>query len=495
MGTHNLLMPRSRSFLSPIPYSLILLLAAFFSFLALENARRFHPDEAYYMTSARHAAVNGDWWLLAEPVDKPPLTFYMNALALVCCAIESDASSVLQLDALKGEFAGRFPSLLLSILLVAIVMKLAKTITKSDKAAYIAGILVVLSPLRIVFAATAFTDMPMLCFGVLALLLAARGKGAWAGFCFMLSFAAKPQVIFYLPLMLMIFPSPLNPLSHKGRGEIWRFFVLVLLGAGILWLWDLERMNQGAESIWVLGQARYTPTSITPLADYPRRLAELWGTLQYSFGHGWITAILGIVGLVFSKKRILSLWLLGFVAIHLVLTLNLFDRNLILVLPILAITLTPSPSPKHWRGESWSVISKFPSVSLFLCISALSFFSLQAAWGMLPIGGDDGRHDGIDELAAYLNSKPVATVIYDTWLDWELDYYMGQWTDKRRVFYPNVELLLIDALALNELGSRYFVVPHWIDESAWLSAMRAAGFALSLDREFANFRVWELVPN
>src|SRR5690242_17297442 len=107
----------------------ILLTTAFFSFLALGHARRFHPDEAYYMTSARNAAVNGDWWLLAEPVDKPPLTFYMNALALVCCAVESDASGVLQLDALKGEFAARFPSLLLSILLVAVTMKLAKTIT------------------------------------------------------------------------------------------------------------------------------------------------------------------------------------------------------------------------------------------------------------------------------------------------------------------------------------------------------------------------------
>src|SRR5689334_1264506 len=114
-------------------YMIILLLAAFFSFVALGYARRFHPDEAYYMTSARHAAVNGDWWLLAEPVDKPPLTFYTNALALVCCAIESDANGVLQLDALKGEFAGRFPSLLLSILLVAIVMKLAKTLTRDDK--------------------------------------------------------------------------------------------------------------------------------------------------------------------------------------------------------------------------------------------------------------------------------------------------------------------------------------------------------------------------
>jgi 4-amino-4-deoxy-L-arabinose transferase-like glycosyltransferase len=476
-------MPRCNYFL------VILLLDAFFSFLALGNARRFHPDEAYYMTSARHAAVNGDWWLLAEPVDKPPLTFYMNVLSLVCCAVESDSNGVLQLDALKGEFAGRFPSLLLSILLAAVVMKLAKTLTKENKAAYIAGLLVALSPLRIVFAATAFTDMPMLCFGTLALLMAARVKVGWAGFWFVVSFAAKPQVVFYLPLLLALL------FIKNGRPQgvfptvLVRFILPILGGAIILWLWDAARVGQGAESIWLLGQSRYTATSLTPISDYLARFMEFWGTVQYSFGHGVITAVLVVFAFTFSKQRIFSLWLVGFAALHLVLTLNLFDRNLIVLLPVMAILIAGVLADALKR-----VPTKILSVSLLLCASALSIFALFAAWGNLPIGGDAGRHDGINELADYINSKPVATVIYDTWLDWELDYYMGQWTDKRRVFYPSPELLLKDALALEESGSRYFIVPRWIEENAWLEALREGGFSVRLDREFENFRVWELIP-
>jgi hypothetical protein len=29
---------------------------------------------------------------------------------------------------------------------------------------------------------------------------------------------------------------------------------------------------------------------------------------------------------------------------------------------------------------------------------------------------------------------------------------------------------------------------------AWLEALRKAGFIIRIDREFENFRVWELVP-
>jgi 4-amino-4-deoxy-L-arabinose transferase-like glycosyltransferase len=483
--------------LSHIAYTLILLLAAFFSFLALGHARRFHPDEAYYMTSARHAAVNGDWWLLAEPVDKPPLTFYTNALALVFFAVESDSNGVLQLDALKGEFAGRFPSLLLSILLVAVVMKLTKAITKENKAAYLAGLLVALSPLRMVFAATAFTDMPMLCFGALALLMAARGKAGWAGVWFIVSFAAKPQVVFYLPLVIFLYVFRYLDKSSNFRTDsiaavptvLVRFVLPMLIGGGLLWLWDIARMGQGAQSISVLGQARYTATNLTPIHDYPFRFAEFWGTIQYTFGHGIITAGLVIFGLIFCKKWLFSIWLLGFAALHIIFTLNLFDRNLILVLPIVAVMVGIAVTDMQK-----DVPTKIIAASLFLCFSVLCFFAFSAAWGDLPIGGDDGRYNGIDELADYMNRKPVATVIYDTWLDWELDYYMGQWTDKRRVFYPNAELLLRDALSLDESGSRYFIVPAWIDESAWLETLREGGFSVNLDREFENFHVWELIP-
>src|SRR5690606_16484257 len=121
--------------------------------------------------------------------------------------------------------------------------------------------------------------------------------------------------------------------------------VVLGIGLAILWLWDVARVSQCAESIWVLGQARYTPTKLTALEAYPARWLEFWETVQYSFGHGILTGSAMLIVLINLRRLprlalgylILIFWLLGFVAIHLVLTLNLFDRNLILVLPILAI--------------------------------------------------------------------------------------------------------------------------------------------------------------
>lgn len=480
---------------------LILLLAAFLSFFALENARRFHPDEAFYMTFARNAAINGDWLLISETVDKPPLTFYSNALALIFFANESDSNGVLQLAPLKGEFAGRIPATLMSIILVAVLMRIAHTFSGTYSAVYLVGMLTALSPLRIVFAPTAFTDMPMLLFGIISLWMAIQGRWGWSGMWFIVSISAKPQIIFYLPLIvsLLIFDSYKTKTLRFIPQKIVHFALPIILGIVFLWGWDSLRMLNRAESFYQLGQARYSTTGFAPFPDYTTRFWALWATNQYLFGQALLTIFLiciALLRIILAKRISINLtllwgWIIGFMGIHIVLTLNLFDRNQIILLPIVAlavgIPLSANPSTAKYK-----VILK---VAQFALGFAMLFFSFQVAHGILPIGGDDGRHAGIDILANYLNSKPVATVIYDTWLDWELDYYMGQWTDKRRVFYPNPELLVEGALALDEDEPRYLVVPRNVDVALWLDALETAQFIISLDYELDNFLVYSLMPN
>jgi hypothetical protein len=491
----------------------VLLVAMVLSVLALHHARRWHPDEAFYMTIARNAAVHGDWMLVSEPLDKPPLTYYMNAVSLKFLAVDSDTNGVLFLDVYKGEFAGRMPSLFMSVLLVAVVMSITSRLTHNNSAALVGGLLAALSPLRIVFAPTAFTDMPMLLFATLSLLLAVRGRWDWAGVWFMVSFAAKPQSVFYLPLLIglwfIILTPPLNPLTRRRGGDLperlqsrysaclrqmVRLFIPIIIGGFSLWAWDTVRVYMGATSFWALGQAYYTPTMLTHLADYPARIGELWATIQYLFGHGSITAILLLIGTIGAIRQrtainlILLAWLIGFLALHIVFTLNLFDRNLLLIVPVACLwvgtqfkTGEHTGSPLHFLGG--------------LCVLVVMLiFAITAAQGVYPIGGDDGRHDGIDELADFLNSKPVATVVYDRWLDWELDYYMGEWTNKRRVYYPTPQELVEGALQLEETGVRYFVAPGSQNITDWLDALTAAEFIISLDYESANFRVYALNP-
>lgn len=478
--------------------ALILLLSAFLSFLALDNAKRFHPDEAFYMTFARNAAVNGDWLLISEPVDKTPLTFYTNALALVFFAAETDDDSVLQLDALKGEFAGRMPSVLMSVILVAVMMQLAKAISGDNKSANFAGVLTALSPFRIVFAATVFTDLPMLLFGTIALWMAVKNKPGWAGFWFIVSVSAKPQIIFYLPLILGILLIQNGRVHRPSPTQILSFFLPIIIGIGILWGWDNLRIANGAESFYLLGQSRYTATTLTPLQDYPARFLLWWETVQYLFGHGLITELMivyAIFRVIINRKTgrpsptILLFWgwLFAFFIAHMILTLNLFDRNQIVLLPVIIILVSQLFHQDFRRG--WFETLPYTLISIIFL-----FFTVQASLWKLPIGGDDGRHDGIDELADYLNSKPVATVIYDTWLDWELDYYMGQWTNKRRVFYPTPDLLVDGSLSLNEEGTRYLVAPSTTDVSEWLYALENENFSIALDYEMQNFAVYSITP-
>jgi hypothetical protein len=112
----------------------------------------------------------------------------------------------------------------------------------------------------------------------------------------------------------------------------------------------------------------------------------------------------------------------------------------------------------------------------------------------------------IDQLAQYLNAKPVARVVYDHWLGWQLRYYMGQWTDKRLVYYPSPQAMTHDALKLDEIGTRYWVMPadFWAyyglssvystQTDAWLQAWREASFEIRPEAHFGNITVYALTP-
>jgi len=149
--------------------------------------------------------------------------------------------------------------------------------------------------------------------------------------------------------------------------------------------------------------------------------------------------------------------------------------------------LAGDPTDRPYNGFAFT-----GGVILFGLI--LAVFAWQAAMGSYKIGGDRGAHHGIDRLAEYLNSKPVATVIYDRWLDWELDYYLGEWTNKRRVYYPTPEELAAGALELDEIGTRYFVAPATVEVLPWLDALREAGFTVREDTIISSVLVYSVQP-
>ncbi|HLV37105.1 MAG TPA: glycosyltransferase family 39 protein, partial [Spirillospora sp.] len=171
---------------------LVVLLGAWLRFHALVQDIRFQPDEAWFSTFARAAALNGDWWLRG-PLDKPPLAIYANALAQVFIG--------------DSEFAARVPGTFAGILLLPVMFAAAQAWYGAPRRVPLSLtvlILAALSPYAIAFSATAYTDTPMLLGLGLALALAGRSQWGWSGVWLGLAFACKQQALFYLPLLLML---------------------------------------------------------------------------------------------------------------------------------------------------------------------------------------------------------------------------------------------------------------------------------------------------
>ncbi len=482
---------------------LILLLAAALHMGALTTYQRFHPDEAFFMTFARNAAVFGDGWLHGA-LDKPPLTIYLNAVSLSFLAVTSDQNGVLQLDPYRGEFAARITGLWMALLWIAALMRLAWALYEDQHVARFMGLLAAGSPLIIAFSATAFMDMPMLLMVTLSLWGAAARRPAWSGTALILAFACKPQAIYFAPLILVIL------LERKlQQGTTWpsigrhilRWSAPVLLGGALLAAWDIGR---GETSVFVLGAANNLPQGSlwAERALWSDRFWEWLSSSQYLVGQASFV-MLGIMlfylGMSMIRQApeahwkrwdiVLLAWALGYNAFHIVTRQNIYDRYLLfLVIPLGLVAARSLTYLRRWNGAG-RLLPVFGAVALLVALSAYD-----AATGHVPIGGDRGTYNDIDTLAAYLNEQPVATVIYDRWLGWELGYYLGPWTNKRRVYYPTPTALADGAAALHECGTRLFIAPQDQDVGPWLHALEERHFQTALVKQVGRFAAYAVVP-
>lgn len=456
-----------------------MLFASLLQFHTLTLDDRFLPDEALFMTFARRAAVQGDW-LLPGALDKPPLSIYLSAISMALVGNASDADGVLHLDAHVGEFAGKLPNALLAVLAVALMMRLCAQVGGGERGALLAGLLAAGSPYLLMYGASAFTDMSLLCFALAAVSCGMARRWAGSGMLMGLAFWCKPQALFVLPLLLAL------PMLRSASRFAWlRVLLSMLLVGGLLLLWDGARPET---SIFQLAAAN----NLT--ADIFARPASWWSRLIAWLGAaGWLLGPPLISGIFLAAAAINGrkgqnrrlVWALCalvavFIAAHSILNLNLYARYLLLVLTPLVLLIACSVA----GGRRLRI-----AIAILAVLGAL-WTGRQGS----PLEEARGQHAGIDALADYLKGTPVATVVYDPWLGWQLDYYLGAWHDKRRVHYPSAGALAAGAAALDERGLRYFVAPVEASTEVWLAALRARGFAVELDFQSENYLAWRLEP-
>jgi hypothetical protein len=131
-----------------------------------------------------------------------------------------------------------------------------------------------------------------------------------------------------------------------------------------------------------------------------------------------------------TRTAWIDLWLLtytiGFLAFHWFLAFPVWDRYLLILVPIVALLFGRS-FLILWSSclRLFKSLHLSPSILLAILALALLPFSMTASRSGYPIGGDHGANDGIEQVADYLKGLPSGTVVYDHWLAWQLGYYLG----------------------------------------------------------------------
>ncbi len=415
-------------------------------------AHRFHQDEAIYSQWALQVTTGRDPWLSHFPVDKPPLFIYVLALFFNVFG--------------PSESVARLPSELASAVSLFLIYLLARRLY-GRPTAIVALALMAVSPLNILFAPTAFTDPLMTALVLAALWLAASRRWAWSGIALGLAFICKPQAVLFLPLVLA-----LNVLSDRDASEpsggptgadplgrwrsIWAVWPApvregVAFAAGFCvavapaFVWDAFR----AQRPGFLEQSAisYGGLALAPIAQWAGRADQWRAILAYVTASPVLDGVLiggALVLLAYdwmrrpfgagSQRRArLDLCLVAFVlfylAVHVVVNFNVWDRYMLPLAPCLLLLLARVLMLPWELGAGLPRVVPLRAafgigVAVLLVVSTLRPAE-DASAGRYPVGGDHGAYDGLTDLVSYFRGHvPGGAVVYHRWLGWHYSFYM-----------------------------------------------------------------------
>jgi len=437
-------------------------------------ANTFHADEALFATWARLIAVWRDPLLMTQPVDKPPLLFYSQALFYPLFG--------------PVEWAARLPSLVASLLLVPLTAQLAWRLSADRRAGLIAALVVAVAPLSVQFSATAFSD-PLLTFWVVTALVFVLGapdgqRALLAGLTFALALATKYQAALFLPLVI-----GLGWLRDWGRREWVRALsgatpIIVIVG---LWLG-----GRGGGAAVVAGQwANLGGVRLAWSWELGPRLAAQALVWRLGLG-GPLLALAGAVlaGVLLlepARKRLApaealaALFVLGWSLLHWLWSVPVWDRYLLPVLPLVAVLLGRGVSLLGARAAERGRGARGVVAFGLLLVAALCLpVAAGARAGRYPIGGQPAADGGVALAARALADAPYGTVLYDHWYSWQWRYQLFDW----RVYvswFPHADALLDDLAAFGGHGpARYLALPASTAAEPIVRRLREAGYGLEL---------------
>ena len=516
-------MPKAR-------YAQVLLIAILFLAFALRLApwgqNRFLEDEALYAYWGLQIASGADPMLNEEPVDKPPLHPYLLSLLFLL----TPGSSLPSLPSVEGakagldssspalptlppageaptrETAARLPSLLASMSSIALIYSLG-CLLYNRATGLTAALLLALSPFDILFASTAFTDPLMTALVLAALVAAAKNKWGLAGLLLGLAVATKQQAIFFLPLVVVTGWLAVPPGSARAavrtpsrtRVPAWlhtawhlpwlRFGLgLIVVLAGIIW-WDSARFQRpGFLQQSLISYGGLGPAQSSILAQ---RGVEWLALLRNFWVSDWLNlvmlAILGlwlVAGCLRSGIEgptnidwVLTAFALAYLLLHWLVGFQVWDRYLLGLVPLFALLVGRALVSLVGSIQRPNRRRAFALAMSMVLILGLPGPLLRAVRSDLPVGGDHGAYDGIQDLATYMRTQaPPGSVLYHYWLGYHYRFYLYG-APLRLHWYPNLEDLTHDATVYRR-EPRYLAFPSWRDGAPVVASLSEAGIDL-----------------
>lgn len=498
--------------------------------LQLLDAFPLREDEAVYGYWALHL-WRVDPWALAVWPDKPPLFLWLLGGFLQIFGPSAPAARLLNIAA--------------DTLTIAVVAACARRLWGQGhpQAGLIAAGFYALNPFAISFAPTAYTDPLLVLWGMLAVLAALKRRPFWAGLWLAAAISTKQQGLLYLPLVTaLLFLNPVAQSGTGGVGEnaqkapphpiassslptpvthysslITRFASgLAALLLPIFW-WDSRRWHV-APSPWDLSVGNYGGLALLPPDQWLPRLAE-WGPLLWHLTASWPLWVLLAVGwglwTIRSAPRpgqlairplLLALFAGFFIGLHVASSVQIWDRYLLPLAPLVALLggyslsrLLAAPvlavAPARLTGTALALL-----LALLLTPPALS-----ASRGGYPLGGDHGDYSGLPRALAWLSANaPADAVLYHRALGWHYRFYLfdsefsrTDWPKKDSTrlelrWFPH-PVYLADNAAKIPHRRKFLIEPNWAPVTGAAQRLAARQVDWQPRLRAGNFTVYELV--
>ncbi len=485
--------------------------------IMLITAFPFREDEAVYAMWALHSLTEDPLFLTIWP-DKPPIFIWLLSAIFGLTGLGElgaggfSASGFSTSGFSAAEFSARWLNMAASVLTIPVVAVTARRLWGRQAMLWTA-IVLALNPFAIVFAPTGYTDPVLVFCGAVALYFAVSGRGFWAGIWLALAIMTKQQGLLYLPLICAFLACAPEASPKKAAGlpthngvRAWLAFLggVALVVAPILY-WDSLRWAV-APSPWDLSIRNYGALTLLPASAWWQRALAWVELLGYFVGSriGWIGVIaICIIFLTQSRKgakgdkqvliaiTFLCVWGIGFMLLHIITSVQIWDRYLLPLMPIFALLLGGLLSQIAIKGRSWA------SSAVGLGLGALLISaSWPAAQGHIPIGGDHGDLAGLHEALEWMRHEQgdEPFIIYHQALGPQLRFYLFAEVRSGRVdlrWYPHATYLVDNAVKAPHLR-KFLLQPDW----ASVTRLDSHGVARQVEAEpiesFGRFQLVEL---